>query len=299
MTETYLFAALALVAFGLAVWIAVYSLAVREVPERPNLGLRGLKRRAALRTSAGFAVIEPVVRLVGGWVSYLPLLRLRARLDRSLRQAGDWLGLDANELLALCLVSALAGIGIGYASVSVADLPEVALFFFAGLFLALPYLRLTGELTRRRSQVTRGLPPAIDVAALCMSAGMTFPDAIHQVVTKSGRPDDPLNEELELILHQLSLGIPRRRALENLAERVPTEPVKSFVGAVVQSEEKGTPLVAVLQIQSETMRTRRSVSGEEAASRAAVLMMIPLMLILCATILVLLGPFLIRGAGTF
>jgi len=290
---------LAVVAFGAGVWVITYSIAVRDVPDRVQLGLRGLKRASALRTSAIFALIEPAVRLVGGWVSYLPLLRFRARLDRVLRQAGDWLGLDANELIALCIVSASAGVGLGYAVIVAVELPEVALFFFAGLGMGLPYLRLSGELARRRKHVTRSLPPAIDVAALCMSAGMTFPDAIRQVVTKSGRPDDPLNEELGLILHQLQLGIPRRRALENLAERVPTEAVKSFVGAVVQSEEKGTPLVEVLGIQAETLRARRSVSGEEAASRAAVLMMIPLMLILCATILVLLGPFLIRGSGTF
>ena len=82
------------------------------------------------------------------------------------------------------------------------------------------------------------------------------------------------------------------------AVRVPTETVQSFVRAVVQSEIKGTPLVETLRIQAETLRSRRSLAGEEAASRAAVLMMVPLMLILCAIILVLMGPFLLAGMGS-
>lgn len=289
---------IAIVAFGAAVWIAVYGIAVREVPERPQLGLRGLKRRRAVARGAPFGLVEPLVRVIGGWFAFLPLVGIRRRVDQALRQAGDWLGLDANELFALSVVSSGGMTLVGLGTVVSLDMPQVVVLFFGGLGVVLPYLRLTGELQRRRKHITRALPPAIDLAALCMGAGLTFSDAIEQIVTKAGRPSDPLNEELELILQQLQIGVPRRRALENFAERVPTDPVKGFVGAVVQSEEKGTPLVEVLAVQAETLRTRRSVSGEEAASRAAVLMMIPLMLILCATILVLLGPFLIRGAGT-
>ncbi|MEZ4339553.1 MAG: hypothetical protein R3B82_23265, partial [Sandaracinaceae bacterium] len=59
--------------------------------------------------------------------------------------------------------------------------------------------------------------------------------------------------------------------------------------------EKGNPLAEVLRIQATMLRMRRSVMAEEAAARAAVLMMGPLMLIFCAIILVLLGPFIVQS----
>ena len=55
------------------------------------------------------------------------------------------------------------------------------------------------------------------------------------------------------------------------------------------------PLAETLKLQAGTLRLRRSVRGEEAASRAAVMMMAPLMMIMGAIVLVVLGPFVVRG----
>ena len=74
--------------------------------------------------------------------------------------------------------------------------------------------------------------------------------------------------EPPLFLQQLGLGRTRRQALENFADRVPTEAVRDFVGTVIQSEEKGNPLAEVLKLQAEAMRLQRSVSG--ASGSAAV-----------------------------
>jgi tight adherence protein C len=67
-----------------------------------------------------------------------------------------------------------------------------------------------------------------------------------------------------------------------------------FVGAVVQAEEKGNPLGEVLRIQAQMLRMRRSVMAEEAAAKAAVKLIGPLMLIFIALMLVLMGPFAIN-----
>jgi tight adherence protein C len=156
-------------------------------------------------------------------------------------------------------------------------------------------MKMTGEIARRFKQVNRGLPTSIDLASLCMGAGLDFPGALRQIVEKAGRKDDALIDELKRILQELELGRTRRQALENFAERVPTDAVRDFVGAVTQAEEKGNPLAEVLRIQAYMLRMRRSVMAEEAAARAAVMMMLPLMLIFCAIILVLLGPFVVNA----
>lgn len=93
------------------------------------------------------------------------------------------------------------------------------------------------------------------------------------------------------------MGRTRREALLSFAERMPSTAARNFVNAVVQAEDKGNPLVEVLQVQAHVLRTRRSVAGEEAAARASVLLALPLVLLLGCILLVMLGPFLVNGMG--
>jgi tight adherence protein C len=289
-------AGIAWISLGLGL-LAFYA-ARQAPPAEKRLGLRGLKRQRALDRGGLFATAEPLVRRVARVARIVPLGSSRSRIDEMLIHAGDWLGLDVDEFVALSFVSALVGLGGGGLATFVLDLPGIVIPFFGGLFGALPYIVLTGEVQKRARSIDRALPGAIDLAALCMTAGLAFPGAVAQVVAKSADPDDALVEELSLILQQLNLGWTRRRALESFAARVPSEAVRSFVGAAVQSEQRGTPLAEVLQIQGATLRQRRSVKGEEAASRAAVLMMLPLVLIMGSIIVLLMGPFILRGMSS-
>ena len=99
------------------------------------------------------------------------------------------------------------------------------------------------------------------------------------------------------MLRALEVGHTRKAALLGLAERLPVDPVRDLVRALVQAEESGTPLAEALQNQARTERTRRSVAAEEAAARAGVLMILPLMLLLGCVVLLLLGPFIVNGGG--
>lgn len=292
MYLVYGYAGMALMVAGLS--LGIFTLARNPPVDTPRLGMRGLKRAHALAAGGSFTSIEPLMRMVAGWCAHLPLGDKRRQIDEMLKHAGGWLGLTANEFVALSLLG-LFGFTIGgLVAVSLADLPNVLVFFFGGLGLILPYVRATGEVQRRFKEVNRALPGSIDLASLCMGAGLDFPGSLRQIVDKAGRRD-ALVEELTFILQELDLGRTRRQALENFADRVPTEAVRDFVGTVIQSEEKGNPLAEVLRIQANMLRMRRSVMAEESAARAAVLMMGPLMLIFCAIILVLLGPFIVNS----
>jgi tight adherence protein C len=284
--------ALALITSGLG--LGVFTLARNPPVDTPRLGMRGLKRHEALSVGGSFASIEPLMRMVAGWVAHLPLGDRRRQIDELLKHAGGWLGLTANELVALSVLGAVGFAVMGLAAVTLAELPSILVFFFVGLGAMLPYVRATGERQRRFKEVNRALPGSIDLASLCMGAGLDFPGSLRQIVDKAGRRDS-LVEEMSFILQELELGRTRRQALENFADRVPTEAVRDFVGTVIQSEEKGNPLAEVLRIQARMLRMRRSVMAEESAARAAVLMMGPLMLIFSAIILVLLGPFIVNS----
>jgi len=287
-------ALLIVVGFAFAVYI------VTNAPTRvaSRLGLRGLKRQRALQTNEAWAGFEPIVRWLGVRVSGIPTDKQREALDAHVSLAGDFLGLTADEYLALYIVSGAAGTVAGAAAGYMLDMG--ALLVVGGLIggLAIPYMIVSGEAQERLRNISRGLPYVIDLMALAMGAGLDFPGAIRQVVEKSSNPDDPIVEEFTLILQTLNLGRTRKDALLELAKRAPVTVVSEFVNALVQAEERGNPVAEVLSIQATSSRTRRSVRAEELASKAGVAMTFPLMLVFFAVLGLILGPAIMNITST-
>jgi len=276
----------------------IYILAATPSVVAPSLGERGRKRRGALQEGGLFPLAEPVIRKISGWIARFDLNPWREPLDELLRRSGYAMGLTADEQLAMMVLSSVSAVAPCALLCITSQLP---LFLWIPMGMAVgamvPHFQLQESMRERFKRVCRGLPPAIDLVALCMGAGADFPSAMSFVVTETTDTKDPLREEFQLILQQLEVGHTRAYALRLFAHRVPTEAVRDFVGAVVQAEEKGNPLADVLTIQARMLRMRRSVAAEEAAARAGVLLLGPLMILLCAILLILFGPFLINGLG--
>ena len=194
----------------------------------------------------------------------------------------------------MSVVSAVGGFMIGIVFGWVTGMGVVLMMAGAALGALLPYLQITSAATDRMKNVNRRLPYAIDLLALAMGAGLDFPGAVKQVTEKSGDPEQPVVEEFTLILQSLQLGRTRTQALEEFAARVPSDSVLEFVGAVVQAETRGNPVVDVLRIQAEVSRRKRSVNAEEAASKAGVAMVGPLMLVFIAILLLIVAPIAMK-----
>jgi len=277
---------------GAGAWSAYTVLCA---PSRPaeRLGIRGLMRQRALQDPS-WRRIEPMVRWLGVRLGGALSEKQYAALDRQLLLAGDYLGMTPPEYVALSVLTFACGVVVGLVVAKLTQIGAVVVLACALLGAGLPYLSVSGEGEKRLKSVSRRLPGAVDLVALAMSAGLDFPGAIRQIVEKSSDPREPLTEELGWILHKLSLGTTRRQALEELAERVPTEVVLEFVGAVVQAEERGHPVAAVLQIQASTSRQRRSVRAEESAAKAGVALAGPLVLLFIAILLLIMTPMVLR-----
>lgn len=260
-----------------------------------RIGLRGLKRQRALAQASGFfAQIEPLVRWTAMRVEGFMSTKLSASLDRQINMAGGLLGLLPEELVALMILGGLAGLIAGVATAPLVHMGPVFSLAVAAFGVLAPSLWLSGEASDRAKAIGRRLPNAIDLIALSMGAGLDFPSAVRQAVEKSGTPDEPLIEELALILQSLQLGRTRREALEEFAERAPINPVRELVGAVVQAELRGNPLADVLRIQAEVSRQKRSVMAEEAAAKAGVSLIGPLVLVFVAILILVVGPIVIK-----
>jgi tight adherence protein C len=282
---------------GLAVVMLVYTLASAPTRVASRLGLRGLKRQRVLAKNEAWQGMEPLVRWLGVRLSGIPTDEQRSEIDRIIGLAGDYMGLTADEFLALSILSAIGGAGVGVIAAYVTDLGPFMSIGLTVLGAALPYLQIASAGTERLKSISRGLPYVIDLMALGMGAGLDFPGAVRQVVEKSSNPDDPIVEEFTLLLQTLNLGQTRKQALLEFARRAPVDAVTEFVNALIQAEERGNPVAEVLTIQAQVSRTRRSVRAEEAAAKAGVQMVGPLMLVFFSIMILLLGPALMTITG--
>jgi tight adherence protein C len=282
-------------AFALAAGAATWALAPLGVAARPTVGPRGLARKRALEHGAGFRAIEPAMRLLAQWIATLPIATLRADIDARIVRAGEHLGLDANETLALCVIGSAGGGAMGWVLHDTGGSGLVAALMFAGA--AAPFVALRDRTRQRVRQISRELPTAIDLAALCMGAGADFAAALRMVAGDDEDGPDALRVELRRILQELALGHTRREAVMGFAQRVPSPEVRDFANAVVQADAKGNALNATLEVQARVLRARRSVAAEEAAARASVLLAFPLLLLLACILSVMLGPFFVTGLG--
>jgi len=234
------------------------------------------------------------VRWIGARSSGLISEETRKGMNQKISLAGDFLGLLPEEVVGLSVLTAIGGLGVGALAGSLTGMGNILVI--AGLLIgaAMPSMRISEAAAERMKRVDRRLPSAIDLLALAMGAGLDFPGSVRQVVEKSGAPDDPVVEEFTLILQSLQLGRTRSHALEEFAARVPADAVVEFVGAVVQAEMRGNPVVEVLRIQAEVSRRKRTVRAEEAAAKAGVAMIGPLVLVFVCILMLIVAPIVMK-----
>lgn len=298
----YRCAFLGLLFASVSCWVIALS-GVRAI-DQDRRGYRAVARARGLNESQGFRLVEPLIRWFGGLMRAVldlfpksgAIARLRERQAIRLEQAGDYLGFVPDELSGAMLLALLVFGCAGWL---------LSVVFHQGLLYlvlgvvggpVLVHLQVDSEMRRRIKAIARRLPAAIDLAALCTSAGLDFPASLT-LVAREAPAEEPLGQEIRRLLDALNLGQTRREALAAWERRVPTASVRELVRALTQAEEKGTPISEALLTQAQVSRGQRTVLAEELATRAGVLMIIPMVLMFGCIMLLLVGPFLVTGAG--
>jgi len=159
----------------------------------------------------------------------------------------------------------------------------VLILFYAGPKVWLHYL-----VTNRQKKVLRGLPDALDMLSVCATAGLGFDQSLQRV---SEYWDTPIGHEFGRVINEMEMGVTRRDALRNLADRVDIREITSFVALIVQTEQLGMSISDTLHAQAEQMRIERRHRAQEQAQKAPIKMLIPMAaLIFPALLAVILGP---------
>lgn len=162
-----------------------------------------------------------------------------------------------------------------------------------GVFSLWMHVWLFSAIRTRQRNIERDLPDLLDVLAVTVGAGLPFRVALRRVAAEHS---GPLAEEISTVLQEMQLGVPRRAALEGLRERNRSPNVASFVTALLQSEELGTPLQEALRQITREVRRARAQQVRQAATRAQPkVSLVVTMLIVPGAIVLIAGSFIVRN----
>jgi tight adherence protein C len=191
---------------------------------------------------------------------------------------GVVLALGLGEPRGIFLVFGLVGGGLG---------------FFA------PWLYLSRTAHRRQGEIARQLSDVLDLLVVCVEAGLGLFEAIKVVGQESERQKQAIGRELSLVASEISAGASLGQALRNLAERTAVEDIKPLAATLIQSEQLGAQIAPALRASSDALRTRRRLRAEEAAQKATIKILFPLVLfILPSMLMVIMGPAVLQIVDT-
>ncbi len=250
-----------------------------------------------------FRLLLPFVPNLDGLVSHPSFAKAREAAERKLVAAGFEGLLSGKEFVAIkFLVPVVCGafwFALLRLLAALAPRSEIAAntglawFLGAALLYYFPLLWLRRALKARHTAIQRALPFVLDLLTLSVEAGMDFMSALQRNCER--RRLDALNEELIRMTREIQVGIPRRVALRNMSQRVDLADLRSVTHALIQADELGVSIGAILRIQSDQMRSRRFDRAEKLANEAPVKMLGPLMLcIFPAVLVILLAPILME-----
>jgi tight adherence protein C len=151
-----------------------------------------------------------------------------------------------------------------------------AAFWLAALGWIGPSFYLDRRVKARQKEIRIALPDALDLMVVCVEAGLGLNQAIVRVSEEIRGLSPELSKELALVNLEIRAGTPREDALRSLGERTGVEDLRSLAALLVQTERFGTSVAKALNVQSDTLRTKRRQRAEEEAAKLALKMLFPL-----------------------
>jgi tight adherence protein C len=172
----------------------------------------------------------------------------------------------------------------------------VILVVLALIGFYLPELWLRVRTARRKEEISRYFPDALDLMVVCAEAGMGLDSAVARVGEEIKISSRHLGDEFRLLILETRAGKMRREALRNLALRTDVEDIGSFATLLIQTDKFGTSVAQALRVQADSMRTKRHQRVEELAAKLPVKLLFPtIFFIFPALFVVLMGPAIIQA----
>lgn len=292
-----------LVSLGiLIVFFGIRALTVSELSQRINqfvavqpaqtLSQRStvVVSRTDLTGSFRTRVLGPFIKNVGGLFGRLTPTSSIDRLDHQLSIANHPYGLGAREFFGFRIVFIILGIWFSVyvlrQGTDLVNLIGAAVIIYVGFFG--PTVWLKRRVRKRQDQIRKGLPDALDMLSVTAQAGLGFDQSLQRV---SEYWKTPVGIEFGRVVSEMEMGVSRRTALRNMAERLDVTELSSFVAVIIQSDQLGMSIADALHAQAKQMRIERRFRAQEAARKVPLKMLFPmLLLIFPAMLAVVCGP---------
>ena len=251
----------------------------------------------------------PTISFMRRIVDRLNLLRSSQadRISTKLMQAG-WRSKDAiirYLFFKLALPFVFGGIALFlvyglniYALESPIKLLVTVLSTLAGAYF--PDLIIKNQSNKRREAIRKSLPDSLDLMVICSEAGLSLDATLMRVSQEMEQAAPELADELSLTGLELGFLPDRKKALQNLANRVDLNAVRGVVNTLLQSERYGTPLAQSLRVMAADSRNERIMKAEEKAARLPAMLTVPMVVfILPPLFVVLLGRAVLNTIDAF
>jgi len=235
-------------------------------------------------------LVWPFFRRIGSLITRLTPAHSMEELRRKLYIAGYPMKMGPREFFGLRLAFMVLGLLLSFVILrrgfSQLNLLLVLLVILWCFLFPILWLRLL--VRSRQDKMSRGLPDALDMLSVCADAGLGFDQSLQRVAEYW---TTPIGLELGRVVAEMEMGLSRREALRNLADRLDVSEISSFVSVIIQSEMLGMSIADTLHSQAEQMRVERRFRAQELARTIPIKMLIPLaFLIFPAILAVILGP---------
>lgn len=239
-------------------------------------------------------------RLLGSLGSFVkPKPEEVCKLEKSFVQAGFRRNISTMFFGSKVFLALLLPLLFFFVKVSAFKTMPTLQFTLACLALALigfyfPNVWISRRIARRKDQIFKGFPDALDLMVVCVEAGTSLDAAITKVGDEMALGNRTLSNEFKLLSLELRAGKSRKEALQNLALRCDLDDVGSLVTLLIQTDKFGTNVAQALRVYSDSMRATRQQRAEEQAAKLPVKMIFPMAFFLFpALFVVVLGPGMI------
>jgi len=218
-----------------------------------------------------------------------------SRVSRMLHQAG-YRGTRALRIFWGVRITFGLGLAFGLLALAIirgTSTTDLFMMVGAGALLGymLPYLTVMRKARARVLEMREALPDTLDLLVVCVEAGMGVDAAINRVGREQQQQRVAIGEELVLASQEMQAGAPRREALARMSDRCGVEELQTLITFLAQTEEVGGSISRSLRVFAETMRDKRSQAAEEAARKAVIKLIFPLVFFILPVIFILvLGP---------
>jgi tight adherence protein C len=211
-------------------------------------------------------------------------------------KAGNPAGLDADRFLTLKLLGAVSIVFWPFLAFKIADLSGFYGMIVTGLLWGMsffgPDVFVQRKMDQRQYLIATRLPDVLDLLVISVEAGLGFEQAIDRTVEAV---PGPLADEFRRMLQETRMGATRAEALRAMDDRCQVPELRSFILAMLQADTFGVSIGRMLRAQADDMRVRRRQRAQEAAQKAPVKMLFPLIFCIFPSLfVVILGPAVLQ-----